>query len=172
MKITMEGITEETIGEIMNTEEFLKIMDSGEVVVAGSEVHQHMTKLSFEAMKITSIMNQGYHEQEELRQLFSELIGQEIDEGFKLFPPFYTDCGKNIHIGKNVFINSCCQLQDQDGIIIGDGTLIGHSVVLATLNHDPNPEKRKSSGRCRCYKRCSSGGRAKAFSSFFSCLTP
>ena len=119
MKITMEGITEETIGEIMNTEEFLKIMDSGEVVVAGSEVHQHMTKLSFEAMKITSIMNQGYHEQEELRQLFSELIGQEIDQGFKLFPPFYTDCGKNIHIGKNVFINSCCQFQDQGGIIIG-----------------------------------------------------
>lgn len=71
----------------MNTEEFLKIMDSGEVVVAGSKVHQHMTKLSFEAMKITSIMNQGYHEQEGLRQLFSELIGQEIDEGFKLFPP-------------------------------------------------------------------------------------
>lgn len=128
----------------MNTEEFLKIMDSQEVVVAGSKVHQHMTKLSFDAMKITSIMNQGYHEQEELRQLFSELIGEEVDEGFGLFPPFYTDCGKNIHIGKNVFINSCCQFQDQGGITIGDGTLIGHSVVLATLNHDPNPEKRKN----------------------------
>lgn len=79
----------------MNTEEFLRIMDSGEKVVAGSEAHQHMIKLSFDAMKITSVINQGYHEPEEIRQLFSELTGQELDEGFGLFPPFYTDCGKN-----------------------------------------------------------------------------
>ena len=33
-------------------------------------------------------------------------------------------------------------MQDQVGITIGDGTLLGHNVVLATLNHDKNPEKR------------------------------
>ena len=33
-------------------------------------------------------------------------------------------------------------MQDQGGITIGDGTLLGHNVVLATLNHDKNPEKR------------------------------
>ena len=59
-------------------------------------------------------------------------------------PPFYTDCGKNITVGKNVFINSGCCFQDQGGITIGDGALIGHQVVLATLNHDLNPERRKS----------------------------
>lgn len=59
-----------------------------------------------------------------------------------MFPPFYTDCGKNIRIGKSVFINSGCQFQDQGGITIGDGTLIGHSVVLATLDHDLDPEHR------------------------------
>lgn len=126
----------------MNTEEFLRIMDSGEKVVAGSEAHQHMIKLSFDAMKITSVINQGYHEPEEIRQLFSELTGQELDEGFGLFPPFYTDCGKNLQIGKNVFINSGCHFQDQGGIRIGDGTLIGHCVVLATVNHDPAPSRR------------------------------
>lgn len=45
---------------------------------------------------------------------------------------------------KNVFINSGCCFQDQGGITIGDGALIGHQVVLATLNHDLNPERRKS----------------------------
>lgn len=49
---------------------------------------------------------------------------------------------KNISVGKNVFINSCCCFQDQGGIYIGDGALIGHNVILATLNHDLNPNKR------------------------------
>lgn len=127
---------------IMNTEEFLNIMNTTEKVKSGSETHQYMTKLSFEAMRITSVLNQGYHEPEEIRKLMSKLTGREIDESFRLFPPFYTDCGKNIKIGKNVFINSGCHFQDQGGITIGDGTLVGHSVVLATINHDLNPSKR------------------------------
>ncbi len=42
-------------------------------------------------------------------------------------------------IGKDVFINSGCHFQDQGGITIGDSTLIGHNVVLATINHDLDP---------------------------------
>ena len=67
-----------------------------------------------------------------------------MDESFGLFPPFYTDCGKNIHIGKNVFINMGCKFQDQGGIFIGDWALIGHNVVLATLNHAASPKDRGS----------------------------
>ena len=65
-----------------------------------------------------------------------------MDKTFGMFPPFYTDCGKNITVGKNVFINSGCRFQDQGGITIGDGTLIGHNVVLATLNHGIAPDER------------------------------
>lgn len=128
----------------MNIEEFLEAMNSKKTVIAGSEVHKYMTKLAFEAMKITSVLNQGYHEPKEIRSLMEQLTGQKLDEGFGLFPPFYTDCGKNIHIGKNVFINSNCHFQDQGGITIGDGTLIGHCVVLATIDHDYAPENRKN----------------------------
>lgn len=35
-----------------------------------------------------------------------------------------------------------CKFQDQGGIFIGDGVLIGHNVVLATLNHAMSPEDR------------------------------
>ena len=72
----------------------------------------------------------------------SILIGQDLDEGFGLFPPFYTDCGRNIHIEKNVFINSGCHFQDQGGVYIGEGSLIGHNVIIATLNHDMDPYHR------------------------------
>ena len=74
----------------------------------------------------------------------SKLIGQKVDKSFRLFPPFHTDCGKNIKVGKNVFINACCKFQDQGGIEIGNGVLIGHNVTLATLNHDERPEFRQN----------------------------
>ena len=61
-----------------------------------------------------------------------------------LFPPFYTDCGGNIRIGNDVFVDAGCCCQDQGGIFVGDGVLIGHQVVLATLNHDLAPAKRKN----------------------------
>lgn len=128
--------------ELMSTEMFIDSMNTGKKVIAGSEVHWKMVVLSNEAMQITGKLNQGYHTPEEIRSLMSELTGREVDESFGMFPPFYTDCGKNIHIGKNVFINSGCQFQDQGGIYIDDGALIGHQVVLATLNHEMDPGKR------------------------------
>ena len=87
-------------------------------------------------------INSGFHTQQELRALMSELLGYELDEKFRLFPPFYTDYGRNLKIGKNVFINSGCCFQDQGGIEIGDGCLIGHQVVIATLDHHPDPQRR------------------------------
>ena len=60
-----------------------------------------------------------------------------------MFPPFYTDFGKNITIGRHVFINACCHFQDHGGVTLGDGCQIGHNVVFATLNHGLAPDKRK-----------------------------
>lgn len=126
----------------MNLQEYLARLNRGESVRGGSEMHAFMTEMSHEAMKITAELNGSYHTAEEIRQLFSELIGKPVDASFGMFPPFYTDCGKNITVGKNVFINTGCRFQDQGGIRIGDHVLIGHNVVLATLNHDFAPYNR------------------------------
>ena len=128
----------------MDLEAFLEHLNSGKMVQGGSDAHLFMHGVSQEALRITAEMNSRYHEPEELRALFSQLIGRPVDESFGLFPPFYTDCGKNIHIGKRVFINMGCKFQDQGGIFVGDGTLIGHNVVLATLNHAKTPKDRSS----------------------------
>lgn len=121
---------------------FLDHMDRDETVVGGSPAHQFMHGASQEALKITAELNSAYHTPEEIRLLMERLTGRPVDETFALFPPFYTDFGKNIRIGKRVFINAGCCFQDQGGITIGDGTLIGHQVVLATLDHDMDPAKR------------------------------
>lgn len=126
----------------MELEELLKSFESGQAIGKNPEVIEQMRFYSREAQKITMKINTAYHEPDELRTLFSELIGCEVDEGFGMFPPFYTDFGKNIRLGKNVFINASCKFQDQGGITIGDDVLIGHNVVLASLNHKENPAER------------------------------
>ena len=128
----------------ITTQEFRELMQKGTYVEAGSEIFEAFHKYSQEALKITSEINGKYNPPEKIRELFSKLTESEIDETFGLFPPFYTDCGKNIKIGKNVFINACCRFQDQGGIEIGDGSLIGHNTTIATLNHDFNPAKRQN----------------------------
>jgi acetyltransferase-like isoleucine patch superfamily enzyme len=126
----------------MTTQEFIEYMNSGKTVTAGSPVHQVMHRLSQEAIRITMELNTKYHTPEEVVRLMSELTGREVDESFGLFPPFNTDCGKNLILGKRVFINSGCKFQDQGGLTIGDDVLIGHNVVIATLNHAFSPEHR------------------------------
>lgn len=126
----------------MTTEEFIRIMDSGDVIPGGSPIHAKMHELSQEAIRITMQINNSYHNHEEIIALMSELTGTEIDDSFGLFPPFYTDCGKNMRFGKRVFINSGCKFQDQGGITIGDDVLVGHNCVIATLNHAMDPERR------------------------------
>ena len=119
----------------MDLQAFLDHMNSGKTIKGGSEAHLCMCALSQEALQRTAEMNGAYHTPEEVRRIFSALTGRPVDDTFTLFPPFHTDCGKNIAVGKNVFINSGRKFQDQGGIVIDDGALIGHNVVLATLNH-------------------------------------
>lgn len=107
------------------------------------ELKEFTQNLFQESIRITMELNNKYHTPEEIREIMAELTGKEIDDTFRMFPPFYADFGKNITIGKNVFINSCCHFQDQGGIEIGDGCLIGHNVVLATINHDLYPENNR-----------------------------
>lgn len=128
----------------MDINDLLAHLNRGEAVTGGSELHQVMYNVSQEALKLTANLNGQYHTPEEIRELFSMIIGKAVDGTFNMFPPFYTDCGKNIIVGKNIFINSGCRFQDQGGITIGDGVLIGHNVMLTTLNHDIDPRKRST----------------------------
>ena len=100
-----------------NTEEnevkgYLLRLRQGNRVERKSSDHMLMHCLSQRALRITASLNNSYHNQEEIRVIISEITGREIDFSFSMFPPFYTDCGMNIFIGKNVFINSGCHFHD------------------------------------------------------------
>lgn len=138
MKICYEEVDDMTLEDILK--EFKE--EEGEAA-DNPEWKELFNALCQEAIRLGMELNSRYHTPEEIREIMGRLTGRDIDDTFRLFPPFYTDFGKNISIGKNVFINSGCRFQDQGGITIGNGTLIGHNVVLATINHDLNPSKNR-----------------------------
>ena len=127
---------------IVGLAELLTALNDGETIAGGSPHHAAMHAASQESMRITAELNGSYHSPDEVRALLNELTGQEVPQSLTLFPPFTADFGKNIRIGENVFINSGCRFQDQGGIDIGDGCLIGHNAVITTLNHDMLPSRR------------------------------
>ena len=126
----------------MKLQEFLEYVNAGKTIEMTSEYMMFSGIMNQEALKITMDLNNQYHTLEEVQKLFAELTGQPVNRTLRLLPPFHTDFGKNTHVGENVFINAGCSFQDQGGITIGDGCLIGHNTVIATLNHAEQPERR------------------------------
>ncbi|MBO8429395.1 MAG: sugar O-acetyltransferase [Bacteroidetes bacterium] len=110
----------------------------------GEEMIEFMREQSDNTRRLLVELNNNYHTADQIRSIFARITGNDVPDSFRMFPPFYTDFGKNIHVGENVFINAGCHFQDQGGIFIGDGSLIGHCVVMATLNHGFEPERRQA----------------------------
>src|SRR5829696_4352788 len=126
----------------MELSDFLDHVDRGEVLEGGSEQHRFMHGAAQEALAVLAELNGGYRTPDEVRDLLSRLTGRTVDPSLTVFPPFYCEFGKNLHLGKDVFINMGCSFQDAGGITIGDGTLIGHGSILTTLNHAVDPDRR------------------------------
>ena len=80
---------------------------------------------------------------EQVRERLSEIIGTPVDPSTTVFVPFYTNFGRFINLGKNVFINHACSFLDLGGITIEDGVMIGPRVNIVSESHPLDPENRK-----------------------------
>jgi acetyltransferase-like isoleucine patch superfamily enzyme len=97
------------------------------------------------AMAITANLNRlTFNDADEIRALFSQLIGKEVDESFMLIPPFYTAGGNEIRIGHNVFVNQNCTFYDLGGLDIADDVMIGPNVSIITASHPLEPSQRRA----------------------------
>jgi acetyltransferase-like isoleucine patch superfamily enzyme len=98
------------------------------------------------AMAITAILNRlTFNDADEVRALFSDLIGKKVDDSFLLIPPFYTACGVDITVGRNVFVNQNCTFYDLGGLDIADDVMIGPNVSIITTGHPIEPSQRRAS---------------------------
>ena len=129
----------------MNKLDILRRDKAGEIIKLDDPEYPELFKVIKKAIYTTSKLNNLItNDAQEINAIFSELIGQKVDETFFLIPPFYSDFGENIQIGKNVFVNHACTFMDRGGITIEDNVLIGPKVNLITTNHPSNPLERKA----------------------------
>jgi acetyltransferase-like isoleucine patch superfamily enzyme len=117
---------------------------AGELISLEDPEYGKIAALITEAQQLIAEINTGYRTPQEVRDLFARLTGAPVDPSFWMLPPFYTDFGKNIRVGKNVFINHGCEFMDRGGITLQDNVLIGPKVNLVTINHPVDPSRRRS----------------------------
>ena len=117
---------------------------AGEVIALSDPEYPKIAALITDAQRIIAEMNTGYRDPGEVRALFNRLTGTEVHDSFWLLPPFYTDFGRNIRVGRNVFINHACEFMDRGGITLADEVLIGPKVNLITISHPLAPSTRRS----------------------------
>ena len=118
---------------------------SGETIPLNDPEYPQLFKVIQKAIRTTAKLNNLVTDDlQEINVIFSELIGKKVDKTFFVIPPFYTDFGENINIGKNVFVNHACTFMDRGGITLEDNVLIGPKVNLITTNHPINPAERRA----------------------------
>ncbi len=119
--------------------------DRARMILRRTSESAAMTANIQRAATITATLNRlTFNDLEEVRGVFSDLIGKKVDDGFCLIPPFYTTGGPDITIGRNVFINQNCTVYDLGGLEIGDDVMIGPNVSLITSGHPIAPSQRRA----------------------------
>lgn len=82
-------------------------------------------------------------EQEKREAMLKEMFA-EIGEGCYIEPPLSANWGgKHVHFGKTVYANFNLTMVDDTHIYVGDYTLIGPNVTIATAGHPIDPELRE-----------------------------
>jgi acetyltransferase-like isoleucine patch superfamily enzyme len=118
---------------------------AGETISIDDPDYPQIYAIIRKAIRITSELNaMPVESNAQVNRVFSELINQPVDESLFLIPPFYTDFGHNIRIGRNVFVNHACTFMDRGGITLEDNVLLGPKVNLITTNHPTEPGQRRS----------------------------
>lgn len=82
-------------------------------------------------------------EQEKRAALLKEMFA-EIGEGCYIEPPLHSNFGgRHVHFGENVYANFNLTLVDDTHIYVGDHTMIGPNVTIASAGHPILPELRE-----------------------------
>ena len=127
-----------------NTDIFVRDK-AGEIISLDDPEYPKLFAVILKAIRVTAKLNTFVTDDlQKIRDVFSELINKKVDETFFVIPPFYTDFGENISIGKNVFVNHACTFMDRGGITLEDNVLVGPKVNLITTNHPLHPSERRA----------------------------
>lgn len=121
---------------------FQRLIEGEEIPYSDSEFFK-LTEASERVMAILVEMNSS-KTVVDIRRHLSNLVGYQVDPSTTFYTPFSSNYGKNITLGKNIFINQNCQMLDLGGITIEDDVLIGPRVNLLSETHPVEVDSRKA----------------------------
>ena len=82
-------------------------------------------------------------EQEKRQALLKDMFA-EIGENCYIEPPFYSNWGgRHVHFGNNIYCNFNTTFVDDTHIYVGDNTMFGPNVTVATAGHPINADLRR-----------------------------
>lgn len=116
---------------------------NGKEILKDSTLFREIHLVKDNNERLISELNQGYRTPSEVLTYLESITDQKIDASVVVSLPFYTDFGKHIVFGKNIFINQNVQFVDLGGIEIEDDVLIGPMARIISVNHLIDPEKRR-----------------------------
>ena len=129
-------------GERVKMKDILERDRTGNPVSIDDSDYYIIKEIILDTKRLVQDMNTRVLDCDGARDYF--ITGTDKNPTLNLITPFYTDFGRNIRVGKNVFINNCCTFMDRGAITIGDGAFIGPRVNLITENHGITPASRRT----------------------------
>ena len=119
-------------------------MDNSQWITTKSSESRALFERVKVATRLSSIVSSfTLDESASIQRAFEELIGTAVGDHFILIPPFYSDYGLNITVGRGVFIGSQCAFTGHAPIDIADDVMIAHKVNLVTAGHPVEPSQRR-----------------------------
>ena len=128
---------------MMSLDTLLEHLDAGQPLVTGTEAFDCMHAYSYEAMRLTAELNSTFHTPDEIREIVWG--GSRVAPWMRRFVCSRRFIPTSAKIYASAAVSSsmpAAASRIEGGISIGDGTLIGHRVTLATINHGLPPDRR------------------------------
>lgn len=124
------------------SDDIFERLQAGELLRKDDPEYGQFGEVVSRAIRLCVMMNATATDVGQVRSQLSNIIGSEIDKSTTIFPPFHTNFGRFIRLGKNIFINHACSFLDIGGITIEDDVQIGPRVNLTSENHPLDPRNR------------------------------
>ena len=116
-------------------------LHSGELYLTGDE---DLMKRQAECMELLYDYNLTRPGEAEKRSALLKRMFADVGENVYIEPPLYANWGgRHVHFGNNVYANFGLTLVDDTHIYVGDNTMFGPNVTVATAGHPILPQLRE-----------------------------
>jgi acetyltransferase-like isoleucine patch superfamily enzyme len=105
---------------------------------------QAMSERVLEVTALTSRLNVlPFDDEDGKSALFEQILGRPLPSRVTIYPPFFTDHGRNLELAERVFINQNCTFLDYAGITLGERVMVAPKATFITVGHPVDTDDRR-----------------------------